>query len=153
MNNLIGFTGSFDDFFETFKKNLVPYGPLDLFYEDVISVSKSLNLGDRVLVIKYEDLKKDFEGQVAKISTFLGRSPPSSEQMVSLKKHCSFEEMQVNPSVNYSYWRELGIQKEGESPFMRKGIVGDWRSHFSLQQTDEFRSVMSSKAIQDIGYQ
>lgn len=153
MNNLVGFAGSFGDFFEAFIRNHVPYGPLDQFYADVVSLSKSPDSGHKVLVIRYEDLQQDFEGQVVKICSFLGRSLPSPSEMTALKRHCSFEEMQLNPSVNYSHWKDLGFAKEGEAPFMRKGVVGDWKSHFSPEQRHRFEVVMSSKKIRELGYQ
>ena len=46
--------------------------------------------------------------------------------------------MEKNPSVNYSHWDELGIRKQQEAPFMRKGQVGDWKNYFSSEMNDDF---------------
>ena len=152
MNNLIGFTGNFNDFFDTFITNLVPYGPLDEFYSQLTSLAKSAEFGNRVLIVRYEDLKQDFKGQVEKICLFLGRDPLTPDEMTLLKNHCSFQSMQDNPSVNYSHWKDLGLSKEGEASFMRKGIIGDWKRHFSQEQTKTFDKIMSSQVIKDLGY-
>jgi len=151
MNNLIGFNGDFDEFFDLFVKNHVPYGPLTEFYGEISRMSRSNS--SRVLVIRYEDLKKNFEDEVNKMCQFLNRSPPNSRQMKLLKEHCCFNSMKTNPSVNYSDWKELGLWKEGEAEFMRKGVVGDWINHFNGRQTDIFnKTIMSSEAVKSFGY-
>jgi hypothetical protein len=126
MNNLIGFTGSFGEFFDDFVNHRLPYGPLSKFYDEIEKMDQEQT---RILVLKYEDLKSDFDGQIEKLCTFLGRNPLTSQQMSQLKSHCSFQEMSRNPSVNYGHWKEFGLAKPDEEPFMRKGEVGDWKNH------------------------
>ena len=133
MNNLIGFTGTFDEFFDHFIKDNVPYGSLVQFYNDLISLSQG-KLSSNVLIVKYEDLKVNFANEINKITQFLGLTPLSHEEMRRLEKHTSFEEMSVNSSVNYSQMVQLGIGKKTEAPFMRKGIIGDWQNHLNQLQ-------------------
>lgn len=140
MNNVIGFTGSFAEFFTAFMEDRVPYGPILKFYKEIDHMSQDPDRQKRMLVLRYEDLKKDFAGQIEKLCTFLERSPLSVEQMDQLKLHCSFEEMSLNPSVNYSHWREYGLAKPNEAPFMRKGEVGDWKNHLTGAQQKLFEA-------------
>ena len=139
MNTLIGFTGSFDEFFAAFVEDRVPYGPLSKFYKEVDQMSHDPDGEKRMLVLRYEDLKSDFAGQIERLCTFLGRSPPTTDQMDQLKSHCSFNEMSRNPSVNYGHWKEFGLAKPDEAPFLRKGEVGDWKRHFSPAQSQVFQ--------------
>lgn len=152
MNNLIGFTGTFDEFFDLFVKDQLPYGSITQFYNALLNLSQgkfSLN----ILIVKYEDLKSNFANEVNRITQFLSISPLSSDEMSQLKLHTSFEKMAQNPSVNYSQMVSLGVAREDEQPFMRKGIVGDWKNHLSPLQTRLIEDKLKLEASGDFfGY-
>ena len=133
MNNLIGFTGTFDEFFDRFVKDQVPYGSITQFYNSLLTLSQG-KLANNVIIVKYEDLKSNFNREVDRITHFLSLPPLTADQMARLKCHTSFEEMAQNSSVNYSQMVSLGIGNKDEAPFMRKGIVGDWKNHLSPLQ-------------------
>ncbi|RWS22053.1 estrogen sulfotransferase-like protein [Leptotrombidium deliense] len=138
MNNLIGFTDDFSKFFELFVKDKVAYGPIWKHYSDFISLVNNSEQNEAILVVHYEKLKSNFEDEVDRICKFLGKRKLSEYEMSELKKHCCFESMKVNPSVNYEHWDQLGVRNLNESEFFRKGIVGDWKAHFSPQQRQTF---------------
>ena len=142
MNNIIDFQGTFDEFFQLFLRDEVAYGPIYRFYHEL---KESKELEGKLLIIRYEDLTNNFEREIERLSSFLGLEPLSEENMKRLKDHCSFREMQVNPSVNYEHWDDLGLRKKGESRFMRKGIVGDWKVHFTPEQKERFDQWFSLK--------
>ena len=92
-----------------------------------------------ILYLKYEDMHADLSGNVKKIADFLGIHLEDSivKKIVDLT---TFDVMKMNPSANYS-WREADGRTAGSEPFMRKGIVGDWRNHFTQKQSERFDSM------------
>lgn len=147
MNNLIGFEGHFPEFLDAFLQDKVAYGPIYRFYVELDDLSHKNNSDQdaSILVVKYEDLKNNFERVIGTLCSFLGRDSLSEKEMKRLKEHCSFENMKMNPSVNYEHWNDLGVRKKGESEFMRKGVVGDWETHFSPGQKERFDDWLTAK--------
>ncbi|KAL8195102.1 UNVERIFIED_CONTAM: hypothetical protein K2H54_046739, partial [Gekko kuhli] len=90
--------------------------------------------------VTYEELhQQDLRDCVERLSTFLGR-PLQPGQIEAIREHSSFASMRENPMVNYTLVpRE--ILDPSRSSFMRKGIVGDWRNHFSAEQSALFNKV------------
>jgi len=125
MNRLYGFTGTFDQFLPLFMANKVPYGS---YWENINSWWK-LKHQPNILILTYESLHQDMESSIRKIASFLGKDL-SKEEVQTISQYTSFSEMKANPMIN-----ESKIQKiEGESDFMRKGKVGDWKNYFSEEQ-------------------
>ncbi|XP_002717169.1 sulfotransferase 1E1 [Oryctolagus cuniculus] len=124
--------GTFPEFVEKFMHAQVPYGS---WYKHVNSWwEKSKN--PRVLFIFYEDMKEDIRKEVVKLIQFLGRKP-SEELVEKIIKHTSFQEMKDNPSTNYTVLPEE-IMDQKVSPFMRKGIAGDWKNYFTVALNERF---------------
>ena len=42
-------------------------------------------------------------------------------------------------------WPEVYTQTPGEHPFMCKGVVGEWRNHFTPQQNTKFNAIYAEK--------
>ena len=49
--------------------------------------------------------------------------------------------MKENPAINDFYMKF----RKPDAAFFRKGVVGDWRSHFTPQQNVEFDTVYAEK--------
>lgn len=133
------FTGSFDDFIEMNKQSVLGYG--DWF---------DFNLGwwkhkddPRFLFVTYEDMKKNIKEVISKLCTFLGKQL-NQEVVDAIIEHTSFEEMKHNKMVNFEFVPKVGINQE-ISPFMRKGIVGDWVNHFSAEQNQFYDELLKEK--------
>lgn len=123
---------SFSEFVEKFMEGQVPYGS---WYDHVKSWwEKSKN--SRVLFMFYEDMKEDIQREVVKLMKFLEREP-SAEIVDKILQHTSFQEMKNNPYTNYTMLPETIIDQK-VSPFMRKGIVGDWKNHFPEALRERF---------------
>ena len=92
-----------------------------------------------VIFIKYEDMKKDLKGSVEKIAKFIecGSTP---EVIDSVVEQCGFQSMKKNPQANYS-WED----PSHTVPFMRKGVIGDWKNHFSDTDTAQFDATYAEK--------
>ncbi|NXD87946.1 ST2B1 Sulfotransferase, partial [Halcyon senegalensis] len=97
-------------------------------------------LGQRHLLdifyVTYEELHQDLRGTAQRLSTFLG-VPLAPATLEALEQHCSFAAMRDNTMANYSLIPSE-IMDHSQGRFMRKGVVGDWRDHFSPQQNALF---------------
>ncbi|XP_020011823.1 sulfotransferase 1E1-like isoform X2 [Castor canadensis] len=124
--------GSFTDFVEKFMEGQVPYGS---WYDHVKSWWEKRK-NPQLLFIFYEDMKEDIRKEVIKLINFLDRKP--SEKLVDkIINHTSFQEMKNNPSTNYTLLPEE-VMNHKVSPFMRKGIAGDWKNHFTVSLNERF---------------
>ncbi|ELV13020.1 Estrogen sulfotransferase [Tupaia chinensis] len=81
-------------------------------------------------------MDKDIRKEVMKLIQFLGRKP-SEELVDKIVKHTSFQEMKNNPYTNYTILPDE-IMNQNISPFMRKGIAGDWKNHFTVALNEKF---------------
>ena len=61
---------------------------------------------------------------IRKIAIFLGK-PLRKEDIAKIAELCRFEHMKENPSVNYSWWDDLGLRNKREAHFMRKGLCSN----------------------------
>ena len=126
MNPLYGFTGSFDAFFELFLRGEVAYG---CYMHNVLSWWR-LRHRPNVLLLTYESMHADLPAVVRRVATFLGKEL-TEPQVAAIAEHCQFRRMASNPSTNAAQMSKVA----GETDFMRKGQVGDWRNYFSEEQS------------------
>ncbi|XP_038066844.1 sulfotransferase 1A1-like [Patiria miniata] len=89
---------------------------------------------ENILILRFEDMKRDLRGNVEKISRFLGKDFPA-ETLNAITEHCTFANMKTNLMANNNAVFEKREIPEGMS-FMRKGKVGDWKSHFTVAQNE-----------------
>ena len=136
------FTGSWDEFYtDYYKKGKLFYG--DYFesvggWWDVRDEHK-----DHILYIKYEDLVRDTRVGVLKVASFLGKDL-NEEAIVSILDQVLFKNMKDNPKLNMT---EVQCMDKTIVPFLRKGIVGDWRSHFNKEQEEEMYNMFKEKIL------
>ncbi|GFX40249.1 sulfotransferase 1E1 [Trichonephila clavipes] len=128
MMTVSDYSGNFENFFQEFLSDKVPYGPIWKHYQEMWDHLNEAN----IFILFYEDLHKDIQGTIKKIATFLDRDV-SDEEINDIVDHCSFHNMAQNPNVNYQHWDDLGIRKIHEAKFMRKGEIGDWKNYFTSE--------------------
>ncbi|XP_035828597.1 sulfotransferase family cytosolic 1B member 1 isoform X2 [Aplysia californica] len=133
------FQGTYDQFCELFAEDKAIYGP---WWKHVLEAWKCRD-DDNVLVLFYEDLQKDLPGVVRQVASFLGKSLTDAE-VDAVAKHCTFESMKNNKSVNYDWLKEQGMASD-KADFMRKGKVGDWKNHLSSEISAKLEEMVSSK--------
>lgn len=122
------FKGSFDDFFRLYESDDLVYGdPLD-YCQQWMTYKDNPN----VIIIHYEDLKADLKSCIKNLSTFCQRELPN-EQIENLANHVSFDSMKKNPQTNFESFIAM---RPHISPFIRKGIVGDWKNHLTPEQSE-----------------
>ncbi|XP_053457217.1 sulfotransferase 1E1-like isoform X2 [Nycticebus coucang] len=124
--------GSFEEFVERFMEGQVPYGS---WYKHAKSWWEKRG-NPHVLFLLYEDMKKDIRKEVMKLFQFLERKP--SEELVNkIIQHTSFQEMKNNKYTNYTILPSE-VMNHQVSPFMRKGVIGDWKNHFTVALNEKF---------------
>ena len=94
-----------------------------------------LSDASNILFIKYEDRKKDPKKSIRLIASFLGYNL-ESEVVDSIAEQSTFASMTAKPMENYA---PPGCEmQEGKPPYIRKGIVGDWKKYFTEDQSKRF---------------
>ncbi|XP_051958424.1 sulfotransferase 2B1-like [Xyrauchen texanus] len=131
--------GTQDEFMEKFLDGRIMFGS---WFDHV---KGWLNAEDKehILYICYEEMISDLKGSVEKMALFLGKSL-SPEVTEKIADHCVFKNMKQNKMSNYSLVpNEFMDQKKSE--FMRKGMAGDWKNHFTEAQEQQFNAVYKDK--------
>ena len=94
--------------------------------------------------LKYEDMHKDHSGAVRTIAKFIGfdLKPDVVDKIV---KESTVDRMKANPNTNSSHPPSGLFALNDINPFVRKGIVGDWKSLFTADQLSTFEAVYREK--------
>ncbi|KAG8431311.1 hypothetical protein GDO86_019073 [Hymenochirus boettgeri] len=128
MNKGLPDPGTWDNFFSSFLSGDLLWGS---WFDHVIGWWKAVDK-HRILYVFYEDLMEDPKREVIKVMKFLGKDL-SDDVVERIVDHTTFKAMRENPIANYRSFPNA-IMDQTISPFMRKGIVGDWKNHFSVAQ-------------------
>ncbi|XP_027152517.1 cytosolic sulfotransferase 12-like [Coffea eugenioides] len=136
-------SNSLEDVFDRFCKGVSAYGP---FWDHVLGYWKeSLKNPDKVLFLKYEDLKEKPTSQLKKISDFLGYPFSTEEEASGLLEGiidlCSFDKLS-NLEVNKSGKLSSG---EENKAFFRRGEVGDWMKFLNAKMVARLNSITQQK--------
>ena len=125
--------GTFADYFESFIEGAVDFGD----YFDHLMSWYAVTSQENVYFVTYEALKRDLDREIVRLGRFLGgvaeqvaNDPQRRAQVVAAS---SFDRMARNQL------RWASKRPEGQTDFVRKGIVGDWKNHFS---TDQLRRLL-----------
>ncbi|XP_058134284.1 sulfotransferase 1C1-like [Dasypus novemcinctus] len=132
MNQLLPDPGTWKDYVETFKTGKVMWGS---WYDHVKGWWDAKDK-HRILYLFYEDVKEDPKREIQKILKFLEKDI-SDEILKKIIYHTSFDVMKHNPMANYTTL-PASIMDHSISPFMRKGMPGDWKNYFTVAQNEEF---------------
>jgi len=127
---------AFDDYFEKFLAGEVPWGP----YPESVLGWHSFD-HPNLLKVTYEEARTDAAGVLEQIVAFVGRPVPAGRvaEVVRSTEFSAMKASGVRHQINHPDMRE-----DTDAPFMRKGIVGDWREVFSPEQDERFeRSIVA----------
>ncbi|XP_078581052.1 amine sulfotransferase-like [Branchiostoma floridae x Branchiostoma japonicum] len=99
-----------------------------------------------VLFLRYEDLQKNTRKQVEKVAEFL-QWPVTPEVINKVVEQSTFQKMATNPATNKVAGKDVraGVFDITKGTFFRKGVVGDWKSHFSDEQSQWFDTFYQEK--------
>ncbi|KMT20765.1 hypothetical protein BVRB_1g007330 [Beta vulgaris subsp. vulgaris] len=133
----------FENFFEDYFDGKCLFGP---FFEHVLEYWKlSLEQPNKVLFLKYEDLKDDPTYQLKRVAEFIGMPFSIQEESEGVIK-------QIIELCNIKNMKELEVNKSGvvgkyfeKKSFFRKGEVGDWTNHFTPNMVERMKKLMEDK--------
>lgn len=130
--------------FELFCDGVTIYGP---YWDHVLGYWKaSLESPERILFLKFEDLKKEALFYVKKMADFMGFPFSLEEEEKGMVQKivdlCSFQnlsELEVNKSGHlHGYLFEKKL-------FFRKGETGDWKNHLTPTMATRLDQITGQK--------
>ncbi|XP_047169095.1 cytosolic sulfotransferase 15-like [Vigna umbellata] len=132
---------TFEEAFEKYCNGIMGFGP---WWSHMLGYwNESITRPNKVLFLKYEDLKEDSVFHVKRMIEFLdtpvkGESTAVIENIINL---CRFEKM-----------KDLEVNKSGEidniaekKNFFRKGKIGDWINYFSPSMIEKLSKIIEEK--------
>jgi len=110
------------------------------WFEHVLGYWNFANGNDKVMFVKYEELKQGLDTEIRKIAKFLDIDL-DDEQVKKVAQHCTFDSMKKNKMANRDFW----LLDQTVSKFMRKGEIGDWKNYFTFAQSETFDALYKEK--------
>ncbi|XP_041860094.1 cytosolic sulfotransferase 3-like [Melanotaenia boesemani] len=130
--------GDWSSYLQRFMEGKLVFGS---WYEHVRGWWEKKQTSSNILYLFYEDLIEDTEQELGRLCSFLGLSPTTALKKEVTKK-VLFDNMKNNKMANGSTDEAFDFKI---SPFMRKGKVGDWKNHFTVQQDEQFNEDYAKK--------
>lgn len=98
-----------------------------------------------ILFVSYEEMKKDLKSAVQKICKFLGKDL-SDDDVDAVVRQATFKNMKSDARANYNeiLKNEIGVRND-TGRFLRKGTIGDWKNHFTVEQSERFDKIFQKK--------
>ncbi|KAK1273193.1 Cytosolic sulfotransferase 5 [Acorus gramineus] len=133
---------SFDEFFELFCLGVSMGGPI---WEHTLGYwRESLRRPERVMFMKYEQLKGDTRESLKRLGEFIG-CPFSEEEeregrVEEIVGMCSFERLS---GLEVNKYGRFGSVKN--QTFFRRGEVGDWKSHLIPEMAERLDRITEEK--------
>lgn len=131
---------SLENAFECFCNGTFLYGP---FFEHVLEYYKeSSKMPQKILFLKYEELKKDPKEQVKKLASFIGRPFTVEEKVDKVLWRCSLERL-----------KNLEANKKGVNPwnllansvYFRLGVNGDSKNYLTPEMEEHIDEITRNK--------
>ncbi|XP_030470095.1 cytosolic sulfotransferase 12-like [Syzygium oleosum] len=128
---------------DAFCRGAHPAGP---YWDHVQGCYKaSSEMPERVLFLRYEDMKEDPHVHVKRLPDFLG-CPLGKQELMDgtvdgILRMCSFDSLSAL-EVNKSGKLSTGLETEW---FFRKGEVGDWLNYMTIEMGEKIDRVMQEK--------
>ncbi|XP_067859937.1 sulfotransferase 2B1-like [Heptranchias perlo] len=131
--------GTFEEFFHRFLEGKVMFG----CWFDHVKSWWPLKDQDNFLFLTYEETLQDMRGVLVKLGEFLGKQL-SDNAIEAIVNQSKFNNMKHNKMSNYSFVPKE-LMDQTKSNFLRKGIAGDWKNHFTTAQTEYFNSLFAER--------
>ncbi|KAK8757460.1 hypothetical protein V5799_004911 [Amblyomma americanum] len=160
--------GTFDQFFDMFVEGKVDFGD---YFDNLLSWYEHRD-DPNVLFVTYEELKKDTSGWVLKLADFFGKEQFGDKMkrnpalVAKVIESTNVEKMKaINSKLRN--WKETVNSmpadaradlmktmndsfgdvwnKDGNGEFVRKGVVGDWKNYFSVEQIARLKARIELK--------
>lgn len=95
---------------------------------------------DNVCLIRYEKMLEDTKAEMYKALNYLGYDIDESKLEETIQKFTFKKQTQRKPG------------EENKNSFLRKGIAGDWKNHFTKESAEMF-DMYSGKTLISLGYE
>lgn len=135
-----------DEAFERTCKGIQSFGP---FWDHVLGYWKAnKEQSDKILFLKYEDLKEDGTFYIKRMADFLGC--PFSEDEVTqgvvqeIAKLCSLDNIKNLEVIKSGSVNATGTKN---SLFLRKGEVGDWKNYLTPSMSQRLQKIVEEKFV------
>ncbi|XP_060590853.1 sulfotransferase 2A1-like [Ruditapes philippinarum] len=135
------FNISWDKFLSYWLEGKILFGSYFDYYNKWQAELKTNSKMD-VLIVQYENLKKNSLHEVRRIQNYLGTNH-SDERLQEVINRCSIDYLR-NDVESGKVETSLKDDK-GKSVLYRKGIIGDWKNHFTVAQNEEFEKITNEK--------
>jgi hypothetical protein len=123
------FKGTWDQFFQMFLVDNIYWGNI---FDHFLGWWENRD-NPNIYFVKYEDIINNQREEIAKIVRFCDREL-TDEKLDIITEATAFKTMKANPMTNaMNFTKEIDSKV---SPFMRKGVAGDWKNHFSREQNE-----------------
>ena len=143
LEELGNYTSTWDEYFRMFISGHVVFGS----WFEYVGNWWAQRHNSNILFLRYEKMLEDPFSNIEKIAQFC-EFELGSDQIQGIVDHCSFKAMKENPMTNFSSAKTIDANI---SPFMRKGIAGDWKSLFTPQQKELFEDILR-KEMTGVGW-
>lgn len=131
-NNPVLPAQSWETFYTDFMRGEVPWGS---YFDHALAWEKRMD-DPSVMVVTYEELKQDLSRGIREISSFFGFSLTEA-QVQQIAEGSTFNAMKKSSKESHS-------QGVGNIIF-RKGEVGDWKNHFTPEQSQEMDAAFNKQ--------
>nr|XP_060473204.1 amine sulfotransferase-like [Panthera onca] len=133
-------TSSFEEFMEQFLEGKVLGS---LWFDHIKGWYEHKSLFN-IQFLMYEEMKKDLKGSLSKVCKFLGKEL-SEEEMDAIVRQATFQNMKYDPRANYKNIIKTRYGLEAKGHFLRKGTIGDWKNHMTVEQNERFDKIFQRK--------
>ncbi|XP_070697375.1 sulfotransferase 6B1 [Pempheris klunzingeri] len=114
---------SWDSFYSNFLSGDVPWGS---YFDHALAWEKRMD-DPNVKIVTYEELKQDLSEGIRQITTFFGFSL-TEDQIQQIAEGSTFSAMKKSSANSHGTMGNV---------IFRKGEVGDWKNHFTPEQSRE----------------
>ncbi|KAB1205380.1 Cytosolic sulfotransferase 5 [Morella rubra] len=135
--------GSLDEAFDMFARGVSPFGP---YWDHVLGYwKKSQENPQKVLFLKYEDMKKQPTSNLRRLADFVG-CPFSPEEEAKgivndISTLCSFDNLK-NQEVNKN---GKGMFSEANEAYFRRGEIGDCVNYLTEEMIEKLDRITDEK--------
>lgn len=133
--------------FDLFCNGVSLHGP---YWDHILGYWRaSLELAEKILFIKYEDLKAKTSFHVKRLAEFMGYPFSSDEQregvvekIIELCDFHNLRNLEVNKKGEYAIFESVVVQNK---KYFRKGQVGDWKNYLSADMQQRLDWIVDQK--------
>lgn len=138
------YKGDLEEFLQYFISGEIMFSGYIQYLRDWDQTMKQ-NPDIPVIIVRYEDLKKDCVSQLRKLCNFieLDRTDAFLQEIANRNDINKVKAAKEANPVLQEFIK--ATSSDGTLHFYRKGIMDDWKTHFTVAQTEQFDKVFSEQ--------